>query len=588
MSFFKKESLELLKQRINLVELLEGHMPLKRSGAAFKGLCPFHDEKTPSFVVQQGDSHYHCFGCGAHGDAIHFLMTHQRMSFSEAVESLAQRFGVVLEKDEGKQEEAGHAKIALKNALEKAAPFYHFCLLHTAEGHEALHYLYQRGIDLEFIRLFQVGWAPTHSGIFRKAMETEGIPLQTLYEAGLVTEGKEGRPRDFFFDRILFPIQDSIGSVIGFSGRRWKEGGGGGKYVNTPETLLFKKSRVLFGLHHSRRRIAKERRALIVEGQIDALRLIQEGFNFTVAGQGTAFGEEQAKELLKLGVKQVMLALDSDPAGREAAIKIGNLFQKEGVEVRVVQLPPGRDPDLFLREEGPEAFKMVLENAQEYLAFLVQHLSSQALSNSPAAKNEWIRSAVKQIQSWQDPLFVHESLRRLAHLAAVPEQFVGVGAEFVPQTYFKRAQSVAFDPIDADKILETDLLRWLLLLGMERPQLHSLIESQLCVSDFHSAPCRKIFELYYSRSRTGEPCDLLSLVIALEDPEAEELLAQLSQKKINKQKAEAQVLETIQKILDRNWMEKREAIKAKIQSGLCGDEEVLALLKEFDALKTRA
>ena len=336
MAIFNKESLESLRQRVNLVEVLSSYVELKRNGASYKGLCPFHDEKTPSFIVQGGDTYYHCFGCGAHGDAIQFLMTHQKMSFGEAVESLAQRFHVHLELVEDRQEKKGVNKALLKEALNDACQFFHFSLLHTSEGHDALQYLYGRGIDLEFIDNFQVGLAPKMQGSLRKVMQAKNIRDEILVEAGLLTSTKEGQWRDFFSDRIMFPIHSHSGEVIGFSGRKYKEETFGGKYVNTPETALFKKSRVLFGLNYSRKRIAKERKAIIVEGQIDALRLIQTGFNVTVAGQGTAFGEGHVKELMILGVNQVFLALDADKAGQEATAKIGHLFQKEGIDVKVV------------------------------------------------------------------------------------------------------------------------------------------------------------------------------------------------------------------------------------------------------------
>lgn len=585
MPIFNKESLESLRQRVNLVEVLSSYVELKRSGASYKGLCPFHDEKSPSFIVQKGDSHYHCFGCGAHGDAIQFLMSHQKMSFSEAVESLAQRFHVHLESVDEKEEKRGPNKALLKEALDYACQFFHFYLLHTLEGHDALHYLYGRGIDLEFIRTFQVGLAPKTAGMLRKFMQAKGMRDDVLVDAGLLTSTKEGQWRDFFCDRIMFPIQHHTGEVIGFSGRKYKEETFGGKYVNTPETALFKKSRVLFGFNFSRKRIAKERKAIIVEGQIDALRLIQAGLNLTVAGQGTAFGEGHVKELINLGINQVFLALDSDKAGQEATAKIGHLFQKEGIEVQVVPLPTGQDPDSFLREQGPQAFLKLIEKSSDYLTFLVQHLSRDLNLESPAAKNELIQNAAKLIREWDHPVMVHETLRKLAHMMKVPEDFIGVGREQFPNVYIKRSASVGTQTIDPDRILETDLLRWLLLLGQEQTRLIELARVNLKKEDFHVVICQKIFEIYRDNYEHQRPCDLLSLAIDLDDAEGQLVLSDLVQKKVNKERAEQQFIETIQKILDRNWMEKREEIKIRIQSGQCSDEEALELAKQFDNLK---
>lgn len=585
MPIFNKESLESLRQRVNLVEVLSSYVELKRTGASYKGLCPFHEEKSPSFIVQKGDTHYHCFGCGAHGDAIQFLMTHQKMSFGDAVESLAQRFHVHLEKIDEAEEKKGPNKALLKQALDCASQFFHFSLLHSDEGHDALQYLYERGIDLEFIRHFQIGLAPKQAGMLRKVMQTKNIRDDVLVDAGLLTSTKEGQWRDFFSDRIMFPIYHHAGDVIGFSGRKYKEETFGGKYINTPETALFKKSRVLFGLNYSRKRIAKERKAIIVEGQIDTLRLIQMGFNITVAGQGTAFGDGHVKELILLGVNLVYLAMDSDKAGQEATAKIGHLFQKEGIEVQVINLPAGQDPDSFLREQGPQAFSLLMESASDYLTFLVTHLSRDLNLDSPAAKNELIQNAAKLIREWDHPVMVHETLRKLAHMMRVPEDFIGVGREHMPNVYIKRSASIGTQTIDPDRILETDLLRWILLLGQEQTHLIELINSNLKKEDFHVSICQKIFETYRLNYENRRPCDLLSLAIDLDDAEGQLVLSDLVHKKINKERAEEQVLETIQKMLDRNWMEKREAIKIKIQSGQFSDEQAVGLAKEFDELK---
>jgi DNA primase len=585
MPIFNKESLESLRQRVNLVEVLSSYVELKRSGTSYKGLCPFHDEKSPSFVVQRGDTHYHCFGCGAHGDAIQFLMTHQKMSFSEAVESLAQRFHVHLQSVDEREEKKGPSKTLMKEALEYACQFFHFCLLHTDEGHEALQYLYGRGLDLEFIEHFRVGLAPKMAGMLRKAMQAKDVRDDILVGAGLLTSTKEGQWRDFFFGRIIFPIHHHSGEVIGFSGRKYKEDTFGGKYVNTPETDLFKKSRILFGLNYSRKRIAKERKAIIVEGQIDTLRLIQEGFNFTVAGQGTAFGEGHVKELVNLGVSQVFLALDSDKAGQEATGKIGHLFQKEGIEVQVVPLPDGQDPDSFLRERGPQALLQLIENSSDYLTFLVKHLSSDLNLNSPAAKNELIQNAAKLIREWDHPVMVHETLRKLAHMMKVPEEFIGIGREHVPNVYIKRSASIGMQTIDPDRILETDLLRWLLLMGQEQQRLIDLVRANLKKEDFRVFICQKIFEIYCGNDENQRPCDLLSLAIDLDDAEGQLVLSDIVQKKVNRERAEQQLIETIQKILDRNWMQKREEIKIRIQSSQCSDQEALELAKKFDELK---
>lgn len=580
MGTFSRESLELLRSRIDLVEVLSPYIKLQRSGASYKGLCPFHEEKTPSLIIQRGDSHYHCFGCGAHGDAIQFLMTHLRMSFLEAVESLAERFHVQLEEVENDNRPKGPPKAAIKDALERACRFYQFYLLHTLEGHAALDYLYSRGITLDFINTFQLGLAPKIPQLFLKSMWEQKVSNAILEEAGLYVKGRE-----FFSDRITIPIRDAVGAVIGFSARKYKTDTFGGKYINTPETVVFKKSKVLFGLSFSRKEIAKARRALVVEGQIDALRLIYAGFNWTVAGQGTAFGEEQAKELIHLGVRQVYLALDGDTAGQEAAVKIGNIFQKEGIEAFVVELPEKCDPDVMLQEKGPEEWQKRVDASVDYLTFLVAHMSKTINMQSPAGKNELVQSIAKRIREWDHPLMVHESLRKLARLTQTPEAIIGAPEQNVPQVHIKRSASVTFTDIDPDRILEADLLRWLFLMAESLPKLVTIAEANLKPEHFRVAAGRSLFEKYLRAAKENKPRDLLTLAIDLEQAEQQLFLAEILQKRVNREKAAACFVETVQRMLERHWMHSREEIKLKIYSGACSEAEVLELARQFDQIK---
>lgn len=579
---FSKESLERLRQRIDLVDVLSAHIELKRTGASYKGLCPFHDEKTPSFMVQKGDHHYHCFGCGAHGDAIQFMMTHLKMSFFDAVESLAQRFHVVLDRIDGPATQ-GPNKTILKEAMNQAARFFHFFLLHTPEGHQALQYLYERGIDIDFIRRFMIGLAPPVSGMLRQVLQEKGVKEQTMIETGLLSQSERG-VRDFFIDRITFPIQEASGAVIGFSARKYKEETFGGKYINTSETALFKKSRVLFGLNHSRKRIAKERRAIVVEGQIDALRLIHVGFDFTVAGQGTAFGEGHVKELTSLGVEKVFLAMDADNAGQQATSKIGHLFQKEGVEVRVVQMPPKLDPDAFLRQFGPDRFEELLENSGDYISFQVMLLGKTHKLDSPAGKHQLLQELVAQIRSWEHPVMVHESLRKLAFLTNVPESMLGVGQEHVPNLYIKKSDSIGMQTINPDLVLESDFLRWLLLMGDVMPKFLEIAQKNVSPDALQIPVCQSVYQALLQAVSEKKPMDILSLTLVSEHPDAQTFFAELHTKMINKERAEKHFIETVQKILDRNWMQQREAIKVKLHSGRCSDEEELELSKQFNSL----
>ncbi len=583
---FTKDSLELLRQRIDLAEVLSGHLNLQRSGSSYKALCPFHEEKTPSFMVQKGDSHYHCFGCGAHGDAIAFLMSHVKMGFTDAVESLAERFQVTLEKTQDPQKEKGPSKAELKQALEHASALYHYLLLYSSEGQAALNYLYQRGLDLEFLRQFQVGFAPKGDIVMRYLKE-KGIDDQMQEEAGLVLMTQQGRRRDFFSDRITFPIRDPLGAVIGFSARKFKEETYGGKYINTPETPLFKKSRILFGLSYCRSRIAKEGQAIVVEGQIDCLRLIQAGFNYTVAGQGTAFGEEHVKELIHLGVHRVYLSLDADEAGLAAAVKIGHLFQKKGVEVLIVPLPAGTDPDSLLTERGPDYFACLLKESRDYLGFLFSHLSRGRDMHSPSKKNEVVNAIVAKIKQWEMPVMVHESLKKLAEISQVPEAAIGIGQISLPDLFIKKSASVKVQEIDANRILEGDFIRWLVFASPQYPQLSAIAKANISKQQLCVPGAARLYEQFLLKLEEKQPCDLLTLGACLESEEDQQLLSEIMQRKINLMRAEEGFKETVRKILVREWMDERESIRAKLQSGALSDEEALDLARQFDEIKKR-
>ncbi|NGX61560.1 MAG: DNA primase [Chlamydiae bacterium] len=570
---YTKESLQTLRERVDLVELLSSHVELKRSGGAYKGLCPFHEEKTPSFGTQRGDSHYHCFGCGAHGDAIEFLMSYLNLRFTEAVEMLAEKFHVSLETMEG-PEEKGTSKALLKKPLSLASAFYHDYLLYSEEGRGALEYLFKRGLTIDFLSRFEIGYAPNRGNPFFQAMRKEKFSDKILEEVGLLREGS----RLFFRERITFPIRDHAGQVIGFSARKIKEETFGGKYINTPETPLFKKSRTLFGLNYSRRRIAKEKRALIVEGQIDCLRLIEAGLNLTVASLGTAFGESHVELLTQLGVQEVYLLFDGDTAGKKALSTTGDLFQRVGVEAKAVPFPEGSDPDTYLAERGTESLLTLLEKAPSYLEFQVAYLGQQHDPTTPAGKAELIRSVKRQIEGWDDPVMVYESLRKVAKLLQVPEQTVLGTSGYAPSLYIKKRGALENDELDPNQILELDLLRWLYILGEERPDFFQAVEKYLTEEHFWTPTCRTLFRNLLKVKKR----DLLALAHDLEDPT---FLDKVMEKRVNLDRGEKLFIETLQKILDRQWLQTREKIKIEIHSGNYGDDAVLDLVKEFDALK---
>lgn len=488
-------------------------------------------------------------------------MQHQSLNFQQAVETLAEFFHVSLQKEQVENETPLGL---LKDCLDKASEFYQFYLLHHPEGMQALDYLYQRHFSLEFIKKYKIGFAPYSSGLFLKWMSDQKIPRNLLQESGLLNQsGKE-----FFQGRILFPVYNARGGVVGFSGRKIKEETFGGKYINTPETPLFKKSRLLFGLHLSRRQIAKEQKVLVVEGQIDCLRMIDAGWDWTVAALGTAFGEAHVKELLQLGVREAVLLFDGDTAGETAASKVGDLFQRVGVGVKVCQLPLGKDPDSFLWEAGQEALELCIKQSDDYLRFQLNRMQKEQGTMTPAAKHQIVTHLTKQIKGWEEPVMVHETLKRLALLTDLPGHMLGI-----PKAPPVKVQpTVAIDP---DLILELDFLRWLLLCGHQYPQFLATAHHCLPSAFLKVESCRKLYQAYLDGAQ-----DLLALGSHIDDAR---LLDQIMNKKINLDRAESHFLQTVQKILERKWLEEREHIKQALQQPQT-EEHMMELTKRFDAL----
>ncbi len=579
MALYSKDSLLRLRERVDLVEVLSKHLPLKRMGASFKTHCPFHEEKTPSFIVKRTDRHYHCFGCGAHGDAIEFLMRHLNFSFTEAVEALAEQFQVVLEKEHS-EEAQGPSKAKLKEALAVASSFFHFFLLKTAHGADARAYLSARGIGAEFIERFEIGLAPQSGELFSKFMREKKVDRELLSLVGLLT----GEGRVFFRDRITFPIRSPTGSVIGFSARKFHETTFGGKYINSPETPLFKKSKVLFGLNYSRRRIAKERRVLVVEGQIDCLRLIDIGLDYTVASLGTAFTEEHVRELKSLGLLRATLLFDGDTSGRKAALKVGQLFQKQGIDAEVALLPEGEDPDSLVRAKGADALKGVFERAKEFLAFYVDESRSQYDFSQAGAKTELVRQIAGEIAEWQDPMMVHEGLKRLAALTDVPEVLLLKG--YRPQKVQVAKPKPSKGPLNPDRLLECDLLRWLLF--SDSSAVVQMIKEHLVSEDFLDSDCRNLFEAFFRSFEEGGSRDFLSILSRSDRSEGvAELVEELMGKKIKKIDAMRLSRISIQKILDRKWLAARERIQKEIADKGRSEAERARLVQLFDQLKNQ-
>jgi DNA primase len=372
-SFEQKDAVQRVKDAAQILDIIGECVSLKRAGANMKGLCPFHAEKTPSFVVNPARQSFHCFGCGEGGDVFSFMMKYYNLTFPETLKQLAQRYQVTLPERHfsAEDQEKAEKRQMLFDVNERAARMYHEYLLQHTGGAQARDYLQKREIAGDVITAFQLGYAPVGWDFLSNKVARSSIPLAEAEEAGLLVRKERGRFYDRFRDRILCPIFELTGRIVGFGGRILGEGEP--KYLNTPETLIFDKSRILFGLFQHRDAIRKSRQAVVVEGNFDLLALASYGVDNVVAPLGTALTQNQIR-LLKGYADEVILLFDGDEAGVKAAMRSVPLFLAEQVAARVAMLPAMHDPDSYIRAHGKEGLLKYLQSARPILEFAFEHL----------------------------------------------------------------------------------------------------------------------------------------------------------------------------------------------------------------------
>jgi DNA primase len=374
MALISPESLDRVKQAADIVEVISAHTDLRRQGARWVGLCPFHEERTPSFSVEAQEKLYHCFGCGVGGDVIKFVEEKEGVGFAEAVELLADRYGVELEREQEdpRAEAKRQQRRRLEQLLDRTAAYYVTYLWDSKEAGKARDYLAERGLSEQVLREYGVGYAPSAWDKILVRGQQAGFSVRELHDVGLAQRGREGEGREYdrFRSRIMFPIRDRRGRTLGFGGRAMRPDQGA-KYVNTAETDFFHKSQILYGVDLAKGAIAKAARAVVVEGYTDVLALHQAGIEETVAVMGTAITGEQVATLSGM-VEEVVLALDADSAGQEAMLRAQRVAAGRKMRLRVAAMPAGVDPAEMLAESGgAERFAGLVEAAVELTDFQV-------------------------------------------------------------------------------------------------------------------------------------------------------------------------------------------------------------------------
>ena len=433
MGTIPSEMIEQIAAANDIVDVIGSYFPLKRAGANFKALCPFHQEKTPSFMVSPSRQTFHCFGCGAGGSVFRFIIDYEHTDFPSAVRKLAARAGITVVEARGAEGEDRRyeARRTLLKLHADATEWFHENLLKKDVGESARKYLKHRGITAEIAKQWQLGYAPDEWDAFGSWARGHGYSTRDLITSGLAntrddTEsapGERSSAYDRFRGRIIFPICNDVGEVIGFSGRLLKDAEGAAKYLNSPETPLFRKGHVLFGLHKTKRALIEANCAVVCEGQLDLISLFEAGITNVVAPQGTAFTEKQAR-LLKRFVNEVVLCFDADAAGQKAAERSLDALLQNDLIVRVAEMPAGEDPDSLVRHEGKEAFERRISGARDFFDYWIERETAGVDLGSLGTKMQLARSLAETVSRIRDPLMRGEVVSKAsAYLGVAVQDF---------------------------------------------------------------------------------------------------------------------------------------------------------------------
>ncbi len=515
-----KAVLDDIRFRCDIVDVVDAYITLPRKSGAIKTLCPFHKEKTPSFHVNQQRQMFHCFGCGAGGDVFRFVMMHEQVDFMTAVRILAEKAGVPLEFEQGSP--AASEREQILAVQEKLAQAYHTMLRKSPEAQEARDYLARRGLNADIQESFLIGYAPDKRDAIFQWAQKNGFSPSILQLAGVLAgRNEEGHGASAFYDRfrgrIMFPIRNEQGRVIGFSGRTLLKDAKTAKYVNSPETPVFRKSQVLYALDKARREIAEKREAIVCEGQIDVIRCHQAGFTQAVAAQGTAFTDDHAR-ILRRYADGVILVFDSDEAGRNAALKASAVFLRAGLAVRVASLPTGEDPDSLILREGAASFSRILQQSASALDFQINLLLTREDIRTEAGLLRVSRAVLATIcqapNAIQRDILLNNAARRLNVAVSALQSEIRPLLRKTGQPETEVPPSGTSDIPRNEELLAEHLGAC--------PELAGLVDSFLPLDRISSPLCRQLIEAILESRREHQD---LTTTISQRDNESRDLSA---------------------------------------------------------------
>lgn len=589
-----QETLERIAAANDIVEVVGTYIPLKRAGSTFRANCPFHQEKTPSFHVNPSRQTYHCFGCGAHGTVFRFLMEHEHLDFVSVVRRLAERAGIPLTDIEFSAEE--DANLSQKRRLlalhEAATVWFHRLLLRNDAAAHARDYLKSRGLNKDIAVSWRIGYAPNSWDAFTNHAKQNGFTAAELRTSGLVKLRDEDNPNSDFYDRfrdrLMFPICDREGQTIAFSGRVLNPTLPGGKYINSPETPLFVKGNVLFGLNKSKRAMLDSGSAIVCEGQIDMITAFEHGVKNVIASQGTAFTERQA-QLLKLHAEEVILCFDSDAAGQQAAERSLPALLANNLIVRVAVMPEGEDPDSTIRKHGAEVFSKRIAEAKDFFDFQIDRLGIQYNLDTLRGKMQFARRMVESIVLIKDKFLREAVLNRVAAR-------LGMAADDIrPMLKTRRGTEAAAEAI-AEKENSVELPSPSNLLAC-----HTVLRHADARAWFLQQPWRPILDgmpdcqllARILDANPGTDLNAINAFLATLAPEEEAALGQILEAQTTDPEKKGREPLTVMKdwwreLVERDRLNRRKALEARLREPGLSEGEMMSLLAQIQSLSQQA
>ena len=517
--YYPEELIEEVRTRNDIVEVISGYVRLQKKGSNYFGLCPFHNEKSPSFSVSPGKQMYYCFGCGAGGNVITFLMEYENQTFPEAVRTLAQRAGIALpEADDSKEARQADSRRAKLLEINKEAAKYFYYQLRTERGSVGMEYLRKRELSDETMNHFGLGYAKKYSNDLIQYLKSKGYSEDLIRDAGLCNVDEKHGMYDKFWNRVMFPIQDINHRVIGFGGRVM--GDGKPKYLNSPETEIFDKSRNLYGLNFAR--TSRKGNVILCEGYMDVIAMHQAGFTQAVASLGTAFTSGQAS-LLRRYANEILLSYDSDGAGVNAALRAIGILKEAGMTGRVINLEPYKDPDEFIKALGGEEFQKRLDHAENSFFFELRQLQKNYDLSDPEQKTAFHREIARKLCTFSEEVErenyieavaqkYHISFENLRRLVGTYAAQTGLAQPVIrPKSGVQKKNTAAEGIKNSQKLL----LTWL----VEQPQLYRQISKYISPKDFTEGLYEKVADRLFEELEQGNinPASIISMFEEEED-----------------------------------------------------------------------